>query len=76
MEKPTILTIQEMKKELFGVVNKYSDEIPAIIILDTVNDIKNQLEINSNQQIAKARMDYEQSLKESEGEEECTKTSE
>jgi hypothetical protein len=68
MEKPVILTIQDMKKELFGVVNKYSDEIPAIIILDTVNDIKNQLEANNRKQLEQAKQQYEESLtEESEG---------
>lgn len=61
MSKPTVMLIHEMKEGIFREVNKYVNEIPATIILDTINEIRRQLIDEDRKQYEDALREYRES---------------
>ena len=67
MEKPLILKEMDFKKELVDVVNKYSNEIPALHMTYSIKELLGQVESLSQKQIEGARKQYEESEVENDG---------
>lgn len=61
MDKPIVLKIHEMKDGIFQEVNKYVNEIPAVVILDTINEVRRQLIDEDRKQYEDALREYRES---------------
>lgn len=61
MDKPIVLKIHEMKNGIFQEVNRYVNDIPATIILDTINEIRRQLIEEDKKQYENALKEYNES---------------
>jgi len=69
MDKPIVMLIHEMKDGIYAEVNKYVNQIPATIILDTIDNIKRQLVEQDKIQLQQALKDYKESEGKSDGQE-------
>ena len=64
MDKPILLSICEMKEDFVKLVTKWSGELPALFISQTLNELSVNLDEISAQQIEQTRRQYEESKKE------------
>ena len=65
MEKPFILVQQDMREELNTLVNKYTQSVPIVNIIDALSGMINVLNPLVEEQLKQARMQYEKAVKES-----------
>lgn len=59
MKKPLILIANDFRNELSELVNRYTDEVPAMFLADSIRDIYNQLDAISKAQLTQAEKDFE-----------------
>lgn len=64
MDKPILVSVCEMKEDFVKLVTKWSGEIPALFISQTLNELSINLDNISAQQIEQAKRQYEESRKE------------
>lgn len=64
MEKPILVSVCEMKEDFVKLVTKWSGELPALFISQTLNELSISLDNISAQQIEQAKRQYEESRKE------------
>jgi hypothetical protein len=61
MDKPLIISISEFNTALAQLVNSYLNEIPAIVMINSVSDIQKFLEQRADADYEKAKQEYEES---------------
>lgn len=66
MEKPFILELQECKEETAKLIEKYSGNIPATVLISVFNESIAILDSVATRQLEQAKQQYKEGLKDGE----------